>query len=180
MKTLLSGFIVLSLLTLYTSCAKESHRVADPQLLKQLGIRVKEQRLPAFDFSEKDIFRKSTVALNHFNGKVVMLNFWATWCPPCRKEIPALEAIEKAHSGTLEVIGVSVFCSTSSTEQFYREMAINYPMIYGSFDLMDKYWQVSTIPTTFLIDKEGLVAARIIGSRTQQQYEEMLAPLLAE
>jgi len=129
-------------------------------------------------FSEKDIFDRGTVSLKDLAGKVVLLNFWATWCPPCKEEIPALKALQEAHEGKLVVVGVSVFCSNTATELFYAEYRINYPMIYGSFELMGKYGKVNAIPTTFVIDQHGVIAARVVGSRTQSEYEAMLKPLL--
>jgi cytochrome c biogenesis protein CcmG, thiol:disulfide interchange protein DsbE len=130
-------------------------------------------------FSENDIFGKQTIALSDYRGKVVLLNFWATWCPPCREEIPAFEALQNKYKSALVVVGVSVFCSNTATENFYRDYKINYPVIYGYYELMGKYSKVASIPTTFLIDKEGRVTARIIGSRTEAEYERLLQPLLA-
>jgi cytochrome c biogenesis protein CcmG, thiol:disulfide interchange protein DsbE len=132
------------------------------------------------DFSENDIFGNHTIALKDYQGKVVVLNFWATWCPPCRAEIPALEALQNKYKSDLVVIGVSVFCSNTATETFYRDYRINYPVIYGYYQLMGKYSKVASVPTTFLIDSEGKVAARIIGSRTEAEYEHLLKPLLAK
>jgi len=133
---------------------------------------------PAPDFSEPDIFGKGTVALKSFRGELVVLNFWATWCAPCLQEIPALEKLAKAYPGRVAVIGASVFCSNSDTERFYRQYGINYPMFYGSWDLIGKYDKVSAIPTTFVIDRQGRVVARIVGSRSLVEYETILAPLL--
>ena len=132
------------------------------------------------DFAEKDIYGRKMVVLHQLLGKVVILNFWATWCPPCREETPALEALQDTYKGGIVVIGVSVFCSESATQQFYEDFKINYPMIYGSYDLMYKYGRVSSIPTTFLIDKKGTLVAKVVGSRTEAQYEEMIRPLLAQ
>jgi peroxiredoxin len=129
-------------------------------------------------FSEPDIHGRSTIALKDLAGKVVVLNFWATWCPPCKEEIPALEAIQAAHKDKLVVVGVSVFSSETATDLFNAEYKINYPMIYGSYELMEKYGRVRSIPSTFLIDKNGVIAANIVGSRTQAEYEAMLKPLL--
>ena len=133
---------------------------------------------PAPDFSEKDIFGNRTIALKDYRGKVVVLNFWATWCPPCREEIPALKELESAHKGRVAVIGVSVFCSESSTEQFYKDYAVNYPMFYGFYMLLDAYGRVRSIPTTFIINQKGEIAVKVVGSRTREQYEELLKPLL--
>ncbi|HVO17743.1 MAG TPA: TlpA disulfide reductase family protein [Anaeromyxobacter sp.] len=135
-------------------------------------------REPAPAFAEKDIHGKRTVALKDYLGKVVMLNFWGTWCGPCREEVPALKAIQARHKGQVVVIGVSVFSSEHDTRRFCKEYGIDYPVVYGSFDLMEKYDKVAVIPTTFLVDREGAIAAKVVGSRTREQYEEMLEPLL--
>jgi cytochrome c biogenesis protein CcmG/thiol:disulfide interchange protein DsbE len=131
---------------------------------------------PAPDFTVQDADRK--VVLRDFRGKVVVLNFWATWCPPCKEEIPALKALQAAHKDKLVVVGVSVFSSETATDLFEAEYKITYPMIFGSYELMEKYGRVRTIPSTFLIDKNGVIAADVIGSRTQAEYEAMLKPLL--
>jgi len=144
------------------------------------GLQEIDARINAPVFIENDIFGKAAVTLNSYRGEVVVLNFWATWCPPCRAEIPALESLQASHKGKMMVIGVSVYSSNRDTEQFYSEDKVNYPMIYGSYELMAKYGRVETIPTTFLIDKKGRIAATIIGSRSAGQYEEMLKPLLSE
>ena len=88
--------------------------------------------------------------------------------------------LQKSYGSRLEVVGVSVYSYTSTTEKFYESYRINYPMIYGSYELMGKYGDVGSIPTTFLIDKEGRIAARLVGSRAESQYKEMIASLLAE
>jgi len=133
---------------------------------------------PAPDFAEPDIFGKQTVALKSLRGELVVLNFWATWCAPCRQEIPALEQLEKAYPGRVAVIGASVFCSNSDTERFYRQYDLNYPVFYGSWDLMGKYGKLFAIPTTFIIDRQGKVVARVVGSRSLVEYETILEPLL--
>ena len=115
-------------------------------------------------FSEKDIFGSRTITLKDYLGKVVVLNFWATWCPPCRQEIPALKEIQAAHNGRVAVIGVSVFCSESDTEQFYKDYGITYPIFYGFYTLLDAYGRVRSIPTTFIINRRGEIAARVVGS----------------
>jgi len=130
-------------------------------------------------FSEKDILGRQMISLNAYKGKAVILNFWATWCPPCREEIPALVDLQKKYKGILAVIGVSIFSSNTETELFYRDYKINYPVIYGFYELMGEYSKVASVPTTFLIDKQGKVTARVVGSRTEAEYEQLLRPLLA-
>jgi thiol-disulfide isomerase/thioredoxin len=133
---------------------------------------------PAPGFSEKDIFGKRTIALQSYRGKVVILNFWATWCSPCLEEVPALAALHASHQGQVAVIGASVFSSDDATEKFVKEHGIRYPVFYGSYDLMEKYDRVAMMPTTFIIDKHGEIAVRVIGARTREQYEDLIRPLL--
>lgn len=132
------------------------------------------------DFTEKDIKNNETISLNNYRGKVVVLNFWATWCPPCRAEIPALEDLQDIYKDKLVIIGAAVFSSTAAIEQFYKDYEINYPVIMGSYELMEKYGKVRVVPTTILIDKKGEIADNVIGSRTKDQYAKMLKPLLAQ
>jgi cytochrome c biogenesis protein CcmG/thiol:disulfide interchange protein DsbE len=132
------------------------------------------------EFVERDITNMETISLKAYRGKVVMLNFWGPWCPPCRLEVPDLKRLQAAHKDTLVIIGAAVFSSNDIVERFYNDFTINYPVFYGSFDLMDKYGQVSSFPTTILIDREGAIAGRVVGARTRDQYEEMLKPLFAE
>ena len=129
------------------------------------------------DFSEKDIFGEKRVSLMDYKGKVVILNFWATWCPPCKEEIPDFIRLQEQYKDKLAIVGVSVFSDKDATKKFYSDYKINYPVFMGFYDLMDKYGQVSAIPTTFIINKNGGIAYKVIGIRTKAQYEEMIKSL---
>jgi thiol-disulfide isomerase/thioredoxin len=142
------------------------------------GTSAADRRRSAPGFSEKDIFGRATIALRSYRGKVVLLNFWATWCLPCRGEIPALEELHGSHDGKVVVIGASVFSSARDTEAFFRDHRVNYPMFYGSYALMEKYDRVATIPTTFVIDQKGEIAAKVVGARSREEYEDLVSPLL--
>jgi thiol-disulfide isomerase/thioredoxin len=131
------------------------------------------------DFTEPSTDGK-TISLADFRGRVVILNFWATWCAPCKAEIPAFERLKDAHPGTVEIIGAAVFSNEVKVGQFYSDLAINYPVIMGSYELMDEYGKIGVIPSTIIIDKKGRIAEHVVGYRTQAQYEEMIDPLLAE
>ena len=132
---------------------------------------------PAPAFSERDTNGK-LVTLDEYRGKVVLLNFWGTWCPPCKAEIPAFERMAVEHRENLKIVGAAVFSSEAKVLQFCTDFRINYPVFMGSYELMEEYGKVSAIPTTFIIDKKGRIIDKVIGSRSQAQYEEMLQPLL--
>ncbi len=132
---------------------------------------------PAPVFSERDTDGK-LVTLDEYRGKVVLLNFWGTWCPPCKAEIPAFERMAVEHRENLEVVGAAVFSSEAKVLQFCADFQVNYPVFMGSYELMEKYGKVSAIPTTFIIDKKGRIVDLVIGSRSQAQYEKMIQPLL--
>jgi thiol-disulfide isomerase/thioredoxin len=133
----------------------------------------------AADFTEQDIAGR-TISLNSYRGEIVMLNFWGPWCQPCRTEVPALEKLQDEYRGKLVIIGAAVFSSDQAVDLFYRDFSMNYPVISGSYDLMDKYGRISAFPTTILIDRKGAIVDGLVGSGTKEQFEAMLKPLLAE
>jgi thiol-disulfide isomerase/thioredoxin len=132
------------------------------------------------NFTERDITNTATISLIKSRGKVVMLNFWGPWCPPCRAEVPALEKLQDIYRGKLLIIGAAVFSTEASVQQFYKDYKMNYPVIWGSFDLMEKYGKISAFPTTVVINKKGEIVSTVVGSRTKDQYEDMVKPLLSE
>jgi cytochrome c biogenesis protein CcmG, thiol:disulfide interchange protein DsbE len=131
-------------------------------------------------FTEEDITGKQTVSLESYRGKVVMLNFWGPWCQPCLTEVPELKKLQAKYKGKLVIVGAAVFSSDDAVDLFYTDFSINYPVIHGSYDLMDKYGRISVFPTTIVIDRKGVIAARLVGSGTTEQFETALKPLLAE
>jgi thiol-disulfide isomerase/thioredoxin len=142
------------------------------------GARPSGGTVTAPAFTDKDL-EDETISLADYRGRVVILNFWGTWCPPCKAEVPALERLKAEYRGELEIIGAAVFSSEDKVRQFYSDFQMNYPVIMGSYELMDEYGQVSAIPTTFIIDREGRIADTAVGFRNQAQDEDMVKPLLA-
>jgi thiol-disulfide isomerase/thioredoxin len=168
-----AGILGLLLLQAIPGAARAAGAQAD-------GPRPPARLRPAPGFSEKDVSGRRTIVLRQFRGKVVLLNFWATWCPPCLDELPVLEALHGSHGGRVVVIGASVYSSDHATEAVLKERRVRYPVLYGSYELMEKYDRVATIPTTFVIDARGRIAAKVLGARSREQYESLLVPLLEE
>ncbi|HDZ25630.1 MAG TPA: TlpA family protein disulfide reductase, partial [Candidatus Aminicenantes bacterium] len=116
------------------------------------------------DFTVKDL-RGREISLSNYSGKVVFLNFWATWCGPCKAEIPDfIEAYKQNKDKGMEIIGISVDrISPKSVLKFAEKYKINYPVIMGTDKIQKDYEPGPYIPTTIIIDQEGKIRHRHIG-----------------
>ncbi len=135
---------------------------------------------PAFTLND---LNGNEVSLSDFKGKVVFVNFWATWCPPCRKEIPAfIELIDQYGDDGFVILGVAVdpreFQNVDKVKPFAKEMGINYPVVYDTKGVSQLYGGIRSIPTTFVINREGKVVGRIVGSRPKDVFEGIIKDLL--
>ncbi len=120
-----------------------------------------------------------TVQLTDFRGKVVLLNFWATWCPPCRQEIPGfVELQEKYGTQGFVVVGVAMDEDPQAVVPMARKLGINYPLVYGNALVAASYGGVSTIPSTFLIGKDGKIRAWSETALDTKKLEAVIKPLL--
>lgn len=123
-----------------------------------------------------------TRSLDQWRGKVIVLNFWATWCPPCREEIPLLVGLQKKHAGDgLQVVGVAIDNKTAVL--LYRESArINYPILMGDDDTLDliaRYGnRLGSLPYSVIIDRTGAIAGRKLGPFIGKELENLVVPLL--
>lgn len=121
----------------------------------------------AYDFYLEDM-EGNYVSLSDFRGKKVFLNFWASWCPPCRVEMPHLQAFQEANDDVV-VLGVNVTSSESSednVEEFIDEFGLTFKNLYGEDDYVDLY-QIQSLPTSFFIDSEGIIKEAIVGPVTE-------------
>ncbi len=120
------------------------------------------------------------IKLSDFKGKVVVLNFWATWCPPCRREVPDFVALQKQYADKgLVIIGVSLDEGGAAVvKPFVKKMGINYPVVMGDQKTIAAYGGVQVVPTTFIIDKTGKVAAQHEGGADRATFEAEIKPLL--
>jgi peroxiredoxin len=131
------------------------------------------------DFTLKD-FRGKRFALSDHKGKVVLLDFWATWCPPCRKQIPGLvELYNRYRSRGFIVIGVSMDESTSDVTRFAKQLKINYPILLGAGreDLEPAFGPLP-LPTALVISRDGRICGKHDGFTSREQLEREIVPLL--
>lgn len=128
------------------------------------ALRAQGENLPAPDFVLKDLQGKD-VRLADYKGKVLILNFWATWCPPCRAEIPDfIEAYAANRDKGLEILGLSVDRMTPGQLLPFVSMAkINYPIALADVRIVEDYEPGNLIPATIIIDKKGTLRHRHVG-----------------
>ena len=122
-----------------------------------------------------------TVSSTAFAGKVVILDFWATWCPPCRAEVPDFVALqEKYGSQGLEIVGLSLDAGgAKDVAPFVEEYKVNYKMLLHADEVAKAYGGITSIPTTFVIDRQGKIVQRFVGQMSREVFEASIAPLLA-
>lgn len=136
--------------------------------------------IQAPDFALQDLNGK-TLRLSDLRGKAVVLNFWATWCPPCKAEIPWFIDLQK-HYGSqgLQIVGVSMDDGgRDSVAAFAKKMGINYPVLLGNGEVGDLYGGVSALPTTFYIGRDGKVLQYVPGLLSHYEVEKNIKAALA-
>jgi peroxiredoxin len=133
------------------------------------------------DFSLKDLDGK-TVKLADFKGRPLILNFWATWCGPCKQEIPAfIELVEKYREEQLTVLGISVDDSPDDLREFVADYKINYPVLVGLGQdaLQETYDAMIVVPVTWFIRPDGTVLLKHQGPASKEWFEKQVRVLVA-
>jgi peroxiredoxin len=126
------------------------------------------------NFTLTDLGGKSWT-LRDLRGKVVLVNFWATWCPPCRKEMPDLETLNQRFGAQgLVILGISDE-DAATVQPFVTQQKVSYPVLLDPGRKVNELFQIDGIPKTFLYDRDGKIVAQSIDMRTQKQFLEMLA-----
>ena len=117
--------------------------------------------------------------LSSYRGKVVLLDFWATWCYPCREEIPHLVDLQQKYGDRgLQIIGVSLDDSPDPVPSFYQQFHMNYPVVMGTAKTGELYGGLLGLPVTFLIDRDGHIFAKHIGATDAAIFEKEIQKLL--
>ena len=137
---------------------------------QQLVIRFVRDPDPAPDVKAKDLNGKE-LSLEAYKGKVVLLNFWATWCGPCRAEIPSLIQIQEAYKDRLQIIGMDVDDDEEHLRAFVKDQGINYPVVMTSVPVRLAYGGIAALPTVFVINQDSKVVQKHVGLFNPALYE---------
>ncbi|RSD26037.1 peroxiredoxin family protein [Mesobacillus subterraneus] len=112
------------------------------------------------------------VNLKDYQGKKVMLNFWATWCPPCKAEMPAMEQFYQDYSKDIEILAVNLD-PQNDVSSFVKEYRLTFPILLDQNGAMQNTYSILSIPTTFIINEKGVIEKKHIGSMTYDQMVEL-------
>jgi peroxiredoxin len=163
-------------------------------LMLVLGINLSRRGVPAGqkaagqmqgqsapDFALKSLDGK-TVHLTDYRGKAVLLNFWATWCEPCKIEMPWFVEMQKQYAGDgLQIVGVAMDdAAEKDIADFATKMGVNYPVLIGKEDVSNAYGGLPFLPTTFYIDREGKVVDKVFGLKGRGEIEGLVKKIVNE
>ena len=118
--------------------------------------------------------------MRDYQGKVVLINFWATWCPPCRAEMPDLVRLQRVHANEgLQIIGITYPPEkTARVRRFARSLKVNYPIVLGTREIKARFSSEETLPLTVVINRDGIVSHIISGILLREEFDEKIKPLL--
>ncbi|MBI4081734.1 MAG: TlpA family protein disulfide reductase [Candidatus Lambdaproteobacteria bacterium] len=130
-----------------------------------LPMDIPSKPVAAFDFTAKDAGGQ-TWRLSELRGQVVLLNFWATWCIPCRAEMPAMQRLYEELAGTpFKMLAVNLQEPPARVLAFGRELKLTFPLLLDPAGEITRSYAISALPTTYIIDKQGMIVRRALGSR---------------
>jgi len=178
----IAGAALLAALVLL-SCSGQKETNAQSKPAQKQQVSSGQAQAPAFTLKNMD---GKDFSLAQVKGKVIILDFWATWCPPCRREIPHFVELQNQFgSKGLQVIGVSVDQEGwGVVKPFMAEQGVNYPVLMYTEEVYNAYQQLlpsdqrGSIPFTFVLDRQGQIRAQFVGYRDQATFQAALQPLL--
>ena len=147
-----------------------------PMWLAGLLLALMVAAAQAADFKVTDTSGK-THSLSGYKGKWVLVNYWATWCPPCLEEIPDLIALYENKKNNLVVIGVAMdYRNAKQVTDFAEGLLVTYPIVLGTPEIVSQIGPVQGLPTTYLFNPEGKIVAQQVGLITRAAVESYIAP----
>lgn len=141
------------------------------KLFQKLGIEKAEKRIVAPDFTLEDL-SGSRLSLSSFKGKVVFVNFWATWCVPCRQEMPTMERLHRELQGRgLAVIAVNFREGKKEVKEFFAELGLTFPVLLDPEGEVSEKYGAWSLPLSYFIDRKGEFVGKVVGYRKWDSRE---------
>jgi thiol-disulfide isomerase/thioredoxin len=162
--------------------ASASANTVTAEEFRRMGLQPPKERVESIDFELQDL-SGTTRSLSDFKGKVVFLNFWATWCGPCRFEMPSMEKLYRRFKDRgLEIVAVNLQEDRDSVQRFVDEYELSFPVLLDTTGRIGATYGARSIPTTYILDRDGWVLAGTIGTREwdTEEYLRFFERLLAE
>lgn len=163
---------------IFTGCQNDAGTKNGNNSYSELSETTELKKAPDFQLTSTD---GRQISLNDYKGKIVILDFWATWCGPCRRGVPDLVEIQKEYNNDVVVLGISTdkFTGTDNeVNSFMQEFNINYPVVFADQNIIDSYGGIQAIPTSFLIDQEGNIIDMHVGLVPKSVYTEKIDKLM--
>ena len=150
-----------------------------PNVAQVLTVADRDGRAPEFTWKDTD---GNDASFYRTRGKVTLVNFWATWCAPCKKELPDLVELDRKYAGRgFSVMGVATDRTPNAAElvsDFVKRYSIPYQILLSTQEIEDAFGNVRMLPTSFIVDGEGKIVHTLVGIRTRDQLEVLITPLL--
>jgi thiol-disulfide isomerase/thioredoxin len=185
--SVLAALVTLAAVVALAGCAQKKTAAQAPvertilqpdqisSLLQEIGMQVPKEPLAATDFTLESLDGK-TSSLSSYKGKFVFLNFWATWCPPCRSEMPAMQTLhEKLRARGLVILAVDLAEEAAVVRDYMKQNKLTFPVLLDKTGEVGGIYGAQSIPTTYLIDRAGNVLGRGVGAQWKWDSPEMVA-----
>jgi len=157
----------LAAVCMFCTCTAKAQSAAPSGTAKafdEAGLRLLSRKVAPRDFT-LSLLEGETRSLSSYKGKVVFLNFWATWCGPCRIEMPSMETLyKKFRDKGLEILAVSSREDQATVRSFFNNEGFSFPALLDLDGRVSANYGIQAIPTTFLIDRDGMIILRLVGS----------------
>jgi len=164
MKKILFVALFVFMMTVHVSGQNRTIPAAVIKAFTEAGIQTAREGIDPTEFT-LPLLDGTRITLSQYKGKVVFLNFWAEWCGPCRSEMPSIEAVyQKLKDKGLVVLAVNLGDSRNKISAFMNEYKLNFPAVIDERSATGSYYNIQAIPTTYIIDRRGLIIARLVGS----------------
>ncbi|UCF97915.1 MAG: TlpA family protein disulfide reductase [Spirochaetaceae bacterium] len=174
--------LIFILAGMILSAAFASASSVTTEEIVRIGLQPLEEGTEIVDFELQDL-SGAIRRLSDFNGKVVFLNFWATWCGPCRIEMPSMERLyQRLKAKGLEIVAVNLQEDRKSVQRFVDEYDLSFPVLLDTTGRIGATYGARSIPTTYIVDRDGFVIAGTIGTREwdTEDYVRFFEKLLAD